>query len=150
MAGFRSPGGALGWGSKVPGSGACNAGDLLRLRDLHGGVVVRLLLLRGEKHHHGDGHALQTQVVSTAAVGLEADLAQQVCLNHKRIRNTKVFQYCPWLRQEGYSVRLACTLRAHARQTFKADTCKKKKQDEFSQRLLWRNLAANCISFVAG
>ena len=101
--GVSSPCG-LGLGLKFP-DGVC-LGDVERaapLRDLLGRRDLRcgVFFYGSERCHHGVEQVLQTQAVSTAAVGPEADLAQQVSPEHKRIeRHTKIFQYCPWLKQE--------------------------------------------------
>ena len=52
--------------------------------------------------------------------------------------------------ERGRIVRLAGTLEKEGIFKFEADTCKKKGKRSFSQHLLWRNLVANCFSFVAG
>ena len=105
MAGIKFPGGVsslcgLGLGLKFPGNVclgdmelAAPLRDLLGRRDLRCGVVVWLLLLWEREVPPGVEQALQSKAVSTAAVGPEADVAQQVSLEHKRIgRHTKVFQ----------------------------------------------------------
>ena len=51
--------------------------------------MLRLRLYGSERHRHGDEQAPQLQAVSTTAVGLGGELAQQVSLEHKRIEDIR-------------------------------------------------------------